>query len=75
MVGAERVCPTASPDVLAQVTVSVPLVFPVGLSTQLLRFTALVLHESLKRVFHVPPFQTWNVHPLLLVEVKERVWR
>jgi hypothetical protein len=75
MMGAERVCPTASPEVLAQVTVTVPLVMPVGLSTQLLRFTALVFHESLKRVFHVPPFHTWNVHPLLLVDVKERVWR
>jgi hypothetical protein len=59
--------------VLAQETVVLPVGAPVGLSAQLETVTVLVAQESLKRVFQLVPSYTWNVHELLLVELRLRV--
>ena len=61
------------PAVLAQDTVVLPAGEPVGLSAQLETDMVLVAHDSLKRVFQLVPSYTWNVHELLLVELRLRV--
>lgn len=61
--------------VSAHVTVVLPLVLPVVLSTQLERFTVLAVHDSDRRVFQVvpPSEETWKVHWLLFVAARSRV--